>query len=225
MGYDWKKLRYALVVANVTNIDPKDVPLMDVIQFQSNSKNESVGKGKGEYFSEEANRIVDRSQYHIFKFLDGRAILSNFTRVEIVVGGRRYPSVEHAFHAGKALLMENIEEASKFECDGEYASFNGIKIKSKGGRKGSIGDMSKKMLIDNGSSVSALLLWNMREGYRVMNEAIRARASADKVFRTVILATGKAILVHQTRGTQDERLSRILHTLRNEMQCNTKPCK
>jgi hypothetical protein len=53
-----------------------------------------------------------------------------------------------------------------------------------------------------------------------MNAAIRARAANDKMFRVILKSTGKAILVHQTRGVQDVRLSVILHTVRDELHAS-----
>ena len=47
----------------------------------------------------------------------------------IVLQDGTYPSVEHAFHAGKAPLMGDTQEASKFTVTGEYADLIPFKIK------------------------------------------------------------------------------------------------
>jgi len=49
---------------------------------------------------------------------DWRKVLSNFHPVELNVDGRRYPSVEHAFHAAKARCSSNPSAAAHFEVGG-----------------------------------------------------------------------------------------------------------
>ena len=46
---------------------------------------------------------------------DWRRVLSNFHPCEVEVGGRCYPSVEHAFHAAKCLCSSNPAAAKAFE--------------------------------------------------------------------------------------------------------------
>ena len=207
-------LKYAHAVARALGISPDDVPKMDVIQFQFDSLNKDFGKGAGEHYAECEDALVDRSQYEAGVFYNARANLSNFCRVEIEVDGKKYPSVEHAFHAGKALFMDKPDVARKFACGGEYASLAGKEVKLKGGKRGAIGDMRAKKI---GESLTAQEVWDAYESERVMAAAVRARAAVDKTFTAALASTGKALLVHQTRGAQDVRLSVILHALRDEL--------
>ena len=49
-----------------------------------------------------------------------RKILSNFHPVTLVVDGREYPSVEHYFHAAKAMYSDKPDIATKFEVQHSF---------------------------------------------------------------------------------------------------------
>ena len=51
-----------------------------------------------------------------------RKVLSNFHPVVIEVQGKRYPSVEHAFHAAKARCSDKPALAREFEVGGAVAA-------------------------------------------------------------------------------------------------------
>lgn len=181
---------------------PGELEQYDVIQFQYGSKNNPVGLGAGEQLSTREGRVVDRSGYATFLECNGRSILSNMFSSEIEVGGVLYPSVEHAFHAGKALLMNDLDGAMKFAKGGEYGELNAVHIKKFGGKR--FLPMSKE----------AIRAWNGGESEKRMREAIEARVHSSDLFKRVLKATGNAVLVHQIRGVVDTRLSAILNDIR-----------
>merc|ERR1719231_1892886 len=53
---------------------------------------------------------------------DWRKRLSNFWPCVIEVDGRRYPSIEHCFHAAKALCSSKPEIAVDWECGGSVGA-------------------------------------------------------------------------------------------------------
>jgi predicted NAD-dependent protein-ADP-ribosyltransferase YbiA (DUF1768 family) len=193
-------LRYAKAVLDALKLGT-DVTGHDVIQFMFKSANHPGGLGTGERLSSGSNRDT----YSKFVEQDGRKVLSNMFASEIVVDGHRYPSVEHAFHAGKAFLSGDCETAAKFMCSGEYGGIDAMKVKAKGGKKGIV--MTREQIAE----------WDEKRSAEWMERCIRARVVTDELFRSALASTGSAILVHQTRGTQDLRLSAILHKVRSEL--------
>jgi ribA/ribD-fused uncharacterized protein len=119
-----------------------------------------------------------------------RKVLSNFHPVEIEVGGRRYPSVEHAFHAAKARCSNKPEVAAAFEIGGSVPA-NAAAAKKAGGRAG-----FAKM----GATLDCAEWDRVRDDATMM--ALRARWLADPLFRHILLATRdlNLTLVHFERG-------------------------
>jgi len=193
-------LKYARLVHEALEL-PKSVETYDVIQFMVTSRNEIVGKGAGERLAPGSNVMM----YKEFKKLDGRSVLSNMYPSSISIDGMAFPSVEHAFHAGKALLAGDSQAATRFTVEGQYGHMFPKEIKKYGGKK------SIRM------SADAISKWNGGASYDWMERCIRARYLADALFRTVLRGTRDAILVHQVRGQVDVRLSQILHKLRGEI--------
>ena len=66
---------------------------------------------------------------------DWRKVLSNFHPCELAMEGRRYASVEHAFHAAKARCSDNPSAAAAFEIGGSVPR-DPAKAKQAGGRAG-----------------------------------------------------------------------------------------
>ena len=66
---------------------------------------------------------------------DWRKVLSNFHACEIELEGRRYASVEHAFHAAKARCSNKPSVAAAFEVGGSVPR-DPAKAKRAGGRAG-----------------------------------------------------------------------------------------
>jgi predicted NAD-dependent protein-ADP-ribosyltransferase YbiA (DUF1768 family) len=183
---------------------------MDVIQFMDKSRNVAVGKGAREHLASHSHSqdadLVDRSGYNDFVKNNGRKVLSNFFPSVVKVGGRMYPSVEHAFHAGKGYLINSansIKEAEKFEVGGEYETIEGAKLKGKGGKRGGL-KMNEKQVKD----------WD-NESIKIMKEAISYKYKNDSLFRKVLKDTGKALLIHAIRGKIETRISKILMDLRD----------
>jgi len=182
---------------------------MDVIQFMDKSRNVAVGKGAGEHLASHSHKdadLVDRSGYNDFVKNNGRKVLSNFFPSVVKVGGRMYPSVEHAFHAGKGYLINSansIKEAEKFEVGGEYETIEGAKLKGKGGKRGGL-KMNEKQVKD----------WD-NESIKIMKEAISYKYKNDSLFHKVLKETGKALLIHAIRGKVETRISKILMDLRD----------
>ena len=188
---------------------------LDVIQFMNSSVNAPVGDGAGEHHGTDA-ALNDRSRYAEFMSLGGRRVLSNFA---IVDGGVRimqkdrdgqlreavYSSVELGFHAGKALLMREYDIALKYEKGGEVDKMSPGEAKKAGGKNGLL-KMDK----------AALAQWDGLASEVRMGQLLRARLEQEPLFKQVLIASGRALLVHQTRGVQDVRLTRILHQLRHE---------
>lgn len=172
----------------------------DVIQFEARSKNVPVGFGKGERIATGSSA----AKYNAFIQLDGRRVLSNMCPSQISVDGVMYPSVEHAFHAGKALLIGNEDIAARFAIDGEYGDMTPKEARSAGRHNIPMSD-------------DALTEWNGSASADRMEKCIRARFAVDARFRDALRATRRAILVHQTRGNQDVRLTITLHTIRSEL--------
>lgn len=233
----------------------------DIVQFESKSRNEPVGHGAGERLGDGdgdgegegagEGAANNRAGYADFVRLNGRQRLSNFCAVagglcvtQTEGGASRmalYAAVENGFHAGKALLMAAADAdaflpiAHAFEVGQRLGVLTDADVKREGGKKGSVGDMTKVTL--PGGSTTALQAWEGGHGGRVLRDAaktgellpsdadlgvsearmrglLQARLSQDAAFRGALTATGTALLVHHSRGMPDLRLTRILHSLR-----------
>lgn len=200
IGMKKEKTDYAALVHAALKLDgsPEEY---DVIQFQHNSRNVPVGSGSGERLA----RGSSSQKYDSFVRMNGRQVLSNMHPTRVDVDGKLYPSPEHAFHAGKALMSGDTETAAKFEVDGAYGDIKPKDVKQYGGKK------HLKM------SPEALNQWNQGGSTEWMQRVLKARFEQDKTFRKALEASGKALLVHQIRGNtiETKRLSAILHGLRS----------
>ena len=114
---------------------------------------------------------------------DWRKRLSNFWPCVIVINGRKYRSVEHAFHAAKAYLSDKPEIALNFECGGSVSASPGAAKKAGGragfARHGATLDMAKWDLERDGATMAAL----------------KARAHADDEYCNILRRT-KELGVH-----------------------------
>ena len=121
---------------------------------------------------------------------DWRKVLSNFHPVEIEVVGRRYPSVEHAFHAAKARCSSNPEVARQFEVGGSVPS-TPLGAKKAGGRAG---------FAKLGTELDETR-WNAQRDAATM-AALRARLACDSTFREILATvhSKQLRLVHFERG-------------------------
>ena len=119
---------------------------------------------------------------------DWRKRLSNFWPCVIEVDGKRYPSVEHAFHAAKALrCSDKPEMAAGFECGGTVGAAP-QSAKTAGGkgaykRLGATLDLAK---------------WDAERDTATMS-ALRARVACDEQFCTILRATAGSQLLHFER--------------------------
>lgn len=125
-----------------------------------------------------------------------RKELSNFAIASppIVVAGRSYRTVEHAFQAGKYLRCARPEEparraAAELEVGGRLATAHAAKIA--GGRRG-MGERGCALDRD---------AWAL-EADGVMMSALRARAATDATFSRVLRASRaqRVTLVHHERA-------------------------
>ena len=194
--------KYAQLVHKALNLE-KSVDEFDVIQFQIDSKPVQVGSGCGERLAVGTSS----GKYSEFEQLNGRRVLSNMYEATIPLDGKLYPSAEHAFHAGKALLTGNLDYAHKFTESGEFGSVDPKAVKKYGGKK--------HLLM----SAEALEGWTSGGSTSWMKKVLSARLSHDELFRRVLKASGEALLVHQIRGNclETQRLSVILHKLRDSL--------
>ena len=110
---------------------------------------------------------------------DWRKRLSNFWRSEISVDGKRYPSVEHAFHAAKAKCSNKPELANEFEIGGMVGA-DPAAAKKAGGRAA-----FKK----SGASLD-LAKWDAERDTETL-KALRARLDSDQGFRSILQATAQ----------------------------------
>ena len=119
-----------------------------------------------------------------------RKMLSNFSPVPggVPVGGRRFPSVEHAFQAAKFEHTDRPDLMEKFTCAG---SMTAEEAKKAGGRKGMTKD-GAALRTDE---------W-ARECDQVMKDALEARFDVDPEFRRILeaVADSGATLLHFERG-------------------------
>jgi len=116
----------------------------------------------------------------------------------------RYPSVEHAFHAGKAILTGDAATAAKFATGEAFGRLSPFEARRQGRRA-----------ID--MTAAHLAEWDAHAADARMRLAIEARLRCDRAFKEALLATGNAILVHCVRSFVDVRLSRILTELRHAL--------
>merc|ERR1712146_659542 len=114
---------------------------------------------------------------------DWRKRLSNFWPSVVVIDGRKYPSVEHAFHAAKALSSNKPEVALLFECGGRFGA-SPEAAKRAGGRAG---------FARLGATLD-IVKWNLERDGATM-AALKARAQADDEYRKILLRT-KELGVH-----------------------------
>lgn len=121
---------------------------------------------------------------------DWRRVLSNFYPVEIEVGGCKYASVEHAFHAAKARCSDKPSVAAAFEVGGSVPK-DPLAAKRAGGRAG-----FKKL----GATLNTAR-WDAARDAAVL-AALRARYAVDALFRNILAASHakRLYLLHFERG-------------------------
>jgi ribA/ribD-fused uncharacterized protein len=119
-----------------------------------------------------------------------RRTLSNFHPCELEVEGRRYSSVEHAFHAAKARCSSNPSAAAAFEVGGSVAR-DPLAAKRAGGRAG-----FAKL-----GAVLDVVRWNKARDSATL-AALRARYASDTAFREILAAVQarELYLLHFERG-------------------------
>jgi len=121
---------------------------------------------------------------------DWRRVLSNFHQVELVVEGRTFSSVEHAFHAAKARCSDKPSVAAAFELGGRVPK-DPLTAKKAGGRAG-----FKKL----GATLD-VARWDAERDGAVL-AALRARFAVDSLFREILAAchAKELHLLHFERG-------------------------
>ena len=162
--------------------------------------------------------------------LDGignwRKILSNFHNVHITVEGKTFPSVEHYFHAMKALCSDRPEYAQEFEVDGSIGRKSPLDAKRAGSKSG----FTKA----NNATLDVPRWIATRD--KSVAKALKARAKSDPLFTKILLATKerRLFLLHFERGGAKSywggsiqrltgervgrnRLGEMLMTLRDEL--------
>lgn len=219
--------RALLLSSGETDSLPALARCMDVIQFLASSKNEAAARAHNEHYAPAPLKpaLLDRTLYSRFTAADvqGRARLSNFAQVPggLQLWGLRFPTAEHAFHAGKAMLLGRNAVAARFAVGGDVAQAPEA-AKRAGGKsktRSLIGNMAA-VTVDDGTGAlrPANDVWDGGHSSTVMEQVLRAKLAADGAFGEALLSSGLAILVHQTRGEQDVRLSVILHKIRSELR-------
>ena len=122
---------------------------------------------------------------------DWRKVLSNFHPCELAMEGRRYASVEHAFHAAKARCSDNPSAAAAFEIGGSVPR-DPAKAKQAGGRAG---------FARLGATLDVAQWARERDG--ATEATLRARFGCDAAFREILAACHKRQLklLHFERGS------------------------
>ena len=105
---------------------------------------------------------------------DWRKRLSNFWPCVIEIDGRKYPSVEHAFHAAKAYSSDKPEMAVHFECGGAVG-VSPAAAKKAGGRAG---------FARHGATLDCMK-WDVERDGATM-AALKARAHADDEYCSIL---------------------------------------
>jgi ribA/ribD-fused uncharacterized protein len=127
------------------------------------------------------------------KSKDPRArVLSNFSASDVTFerGGVafHFPSVEHAFQAGKWSLCD-VAWAAQFEVGGVVGKMTAEQAKAEGNRKA---------FAERGCTLPTGRWESIRDA--VMEEAVRARLANDERFREVLRESGDAHLLHFERS-------------------------
>ncbi len=114
--------------------------------------------------------------------------LSTMTPAKVVLHGRRFPSIEHAFQAEKFLYTKTGGHPAlveRFTAGTEpFGTLDPLKVKGKGGK----GQFAKDKVTLDGDR------WN-RDSVSVMRKLVASRKKHDPLFRS-ILAKGKREGVH-----------------------------
>jgi len=109
-----------------------------------------------------------------------RKVLSNFHLINVTIKGKAYPSVEHYFHAAKAMCSTNPEFAKEFEIGGTVGQKGPLDAKRAGSKAG---------FARAGAQLDVARWISQRD--RCVARALRARARQDTLFRQILLTTHK----------------------------------
>ena len=173
--------------------------MRDVFQFYSKSRPCRPGEGAGE------RRVTSTSYASLPRTF--RQTLSNFALLPCEYLGKRYPSVEHAFHAAKILRYAPPETrdalADRFSYDAAqrrdpaYVGDAGAAVKRAGGKRG-VFCMSAADIAD----------WESAH-VEVMDALLRSKFTlplpANVLAQRTLLATQNAELWHFVRGKPSQR--------------------
>jgi len=120
--------------------------------------------------------------------INWRQYISNFTPSIIYINGKKYPSIEHAFQAGKYIL--GGFPSNQFEVNGDIKTAKDAK--SAGSKKG----MNKKYKL----TTDQLHEWNTTHAKTIMMQALIYRFNHDEEFKRILLATKGRYLLHFERS-------------------------
>lgn len=126
-----------------------------------------------------------------------RKVLSNFHMGVISVNGKKYPSVEHYFHAAKAEIATNRPSTSVvFEVGGTIGNLSALDAKKAGGKH------AKKHFpsVQWPTTFNATAWDNARD--KVTMRGLKAKLATDLQFRSILteLKRRKLRLLHFERG-------------------------
>jgi predicted NAD-dependent protein-ADP-ribosyltransferase YbiA (DUF1768 family) len=127
--------------------------------------------------------------------------LANFHPIEITVKNHTYPSVEHYFHAGKALCSNRPLCAQELEvAGGRIGQLSPLEAKKAGGKAG---------FARVGATLNVTTWLQTRD--KAVARALKARAKVDPLFCRILLATRKRrlSLLHFERGGNKKLSGRI----------------
>lgn len=182
------KRQYCRTSKNRKNMD---IPKKHMIKIKTKSKTKQLTKIK-EYNPKDYSEVV---QFYSKSKVDTKPkngtlpewrlilpewkkILSNFSSIDITIDSKVYPSLEHYFHAAKALHSNNPELAILFEKGNTIGNQSPLEAKKAGGRKsfekyGAILDIEK---------------WNKNRDHTIY-KALLERSKVDKTFRDILINT------------------------------------
>lgn len=148
------------------------------LMFHSRSRDAKPGRGAAERGGGSAFAALS-------EIADWRRLLSNFSRSEFELDGRRWATVEHYFQAAKFReIAPDYWERFTLDSGSELGDADGGAARSAGGKRGH--PLSLQQRID----------WEARR-WGVMERALVAKYSANPLHRRALLATGTACLTHK----------------------------
>jgi|TARA_B100000795_G_scaffold266322_1_gene249328 predicted NAD-dependent protein-ADP-ribosyltransferase YbiA (DUF1768 family) len=174
----------------------KDVKFNKDIVFQFSSKSSgkpSPGKGAGEKIGpSDAVKFAE-----LVSIKDWRKVLSNFSKGEFNLDGKKWLTVEHFYHASK-FKNGNPEFAEQFSLDsGSDISKDPAMAKGAGGKTGKF----KKNQIRPKNIKLDTDFFDSKENERAMYRGQMAKYSQVPLAKQVLLATKDAKLHHFSRGS------------------------